>query len=151
MDPAKKAKSVILNPHLWSLKRLQQRPRGRPRKNPAPEKFRKSLTSGKQSGNLRVEKILSLDSISSPSPSMEIQIMGGKISLSCKGKTLLGVVNKLLKTKGLLTMPSNVLALYLKQTFLPIIWIFTEGDEIKSRLPFKIFSTLTHKIKSTKN
>ena len=25
---------------------------------------------------------------------------------------------------------------------LPIIWIFTEGDEIKSRLPFKIFFTL---------
>ena len=49
MDPAKKAKSVILNPHLWSLKRLQQRPRGRPRKNPVPEKFRKSLTSGKHS------------------------------------------------------------------------------------------------------
>ena len=39
-------------------------------------------------------------------------------------------------------MPSNVLPLRLKQTFLPIIWIFTEGDEIKSRLPFKIFFTL---------
>ena len=39
-------------------------------------------------------------------------------------------------------MPSNVLPLRLKQTFPPIIWIFTEGDEIKSRLPFKIFSTL---------
>ena len=39
----------------------------------------------------------------------------------------------------------------LKQTFLPIIWIFNEGegDGIKSRLPFKIFSTLKiflHKI-----
>lgn len=46
MDPAKKAKSIILNPHLWSLKRMQQsRPRGRPRKNPAPERFRKSATS----------------------------------------------------------------------------------------------------------
>ena len=30
----------------------------------------------------------------------------------------------------------------LKQTFRPIIWIFTEGDEIECRLPFKIFSTL---------
>ena len=32
----------------------------------------------------------------------------------------------------------------LKQTFPPIIWIFTEGegDGIKSRLPFKTFSTL---------
>ena len=45
----------------------------------------------------KVEKILkdSLDSFSSPSPLVEIQIMGGKICLMCKGKTLLGVVNKL--------------------------------------------------------
>ena len=34
--------------------------------------------------------------------------------LRCKGKTLLGVVNKLLKTKSLLTSPSNVLHYYLK-------------------------------------
>ena len=60
----------------------------------------------------------------------------------CKGKPLLGVVSKLLNTKSLLTIPSNVLPLRLKQTFPPIIWIFTEGDEIKSRLTFKIFSTL---------
>ena len=41
-------------------------------------------------------------------------------------------------------MPSNVLPLHLKQTFPPIIWIFTEGesDGIEFRLPFKIFSTL---------
>ena len=41
-------------------------------------------------------------------------------------------------------MPSNALSLHLKQTFPPIILIFTEGvgDGIKSRLPFKIFSTL---------
>ena len=39
-------------------------------------------------------------------------------------------------------MPSNVLPLHLKQTFPPMIWIFTEGDGIESRLPFKIFSTL---------
>ena len=41
-------------------------------------------------------------------------------------------------------MPNNVLPLHLKQTFQPIIWIFTEGegDEIESKLPFKIFSTL---------
>ena len=32
--------------------------------------------------------------------------------------------------------------LHLKQTFPPIIWISTDGDGIKSRLPFKIFSTL---------
>ena len=46
--------------------------------------------------------------------------------------------------KSLLTMPSNVLPLHLNQTFPPIIWVFTEGegDGMKSRLPFKIFSTL---------
>ena len=40
---------------------------------------------------------------------------------------------------------SNIFAVHLKQTFPPIIWIFTEGegDGIKSRLPFKIFSILT--------
>jgi hypothetical protein len=55
-----------------------------------------------------------------------------------------GEVNKLFVFKKLLTIPSNVLPLHLKQTFLPIIRIFTEGegDEIESRLPFKIFSTL---------
>ena len=41
----------------------------------------------------------SLDSIPSPSPSVKIQIMGGKVCFRCKSKTLLGVVNKLLKTK----------------------------------------------------
>ena len=41
-------------------------------------------------------------------------------------------------------MPSNVLPLHLKQTFPTTILNFTEGegDEIKSRLLFKIFSTL---------
>ena len=49
---------------------------------------------------------------------------------------MLGVVNKLLKTKSLLTSPSNVLPYSLKWTFPPIIWIFTdvEGDGIESRL-----------------
>ena len=64
----------------------------------------------------KVENILkgSLDSIPSPSPSVKIQIMGEKVCLRCKGKTLLSVVNKLLKTKSLLTSPSNVLPYYLK-------------------------------------
>ena len=64
----------------------------------------------------KIEKLLkgSLDLIPSPSPSVNIQIMGGKVCLRCKGKTLLGVVNKLLKTKSLLTSPSNVLPYYLK-------------------------------------
>ena len=90
----------------------------------------------------KVGKILKVAWISSPS--LKIQIMGGKVYLSCKCKTLLGFVNKLLKTRILLTSPSNVLPYYLNQTFPPIIWIWTEdeGDGIKSRLPFKIFSTL---------
>ena len=79
----------------------------------------------------------------SPSPSVKIQIIDGKVHLRCKGKTLPGDVNKLLKTKT----PSNVLPLHLEQTFPPmaIIWIFNEGegDEIEFRLAFKIFSTLT--------
>ena len=47
----------------------------------------------------KVGKILkgSLDLI--PSPSVKIQIMGGKVCLRCKDKTLLVIVNKLLKTK----------------------------------------------------
>ena len=71
----------------------------------------------------KVEKILkgSLDSIPSPSPSVKIQIMGGKVCLRCKGKTLLSDVNKLFVFKSLLTMPGNVLSLRLKQTFPPII------------------------------
>ena len=50
----------------------------------------------------KVEKICkgSLDSIPSPSPSVKIQIMGGKVCLSCEGKTLMGIVNKLLKIKS---------------------------------------------------
>ena len=47
--------------------------------------------------NFKVETILkgSLDSIQSPSPSVKIKIMGRKVGLRCKGKTLLGIVNKL--------------------------------------------------------
>jgi hypothetical protein len=64
----------------------------------------------------KVEKILkgSLDLIPLPSPSVKIQIMGGIVCLRCKGKTLLGIVSKLLKTKSLLTSPSNVLPYYPK-------------------------------------
>ena len=56
----------------------------------------------------------SLDLISSPSPSGKIQIMGGKVCLRRKGKTLLGIVNTLLKTKNVLTSPCNVLPFYLR-------------------------------------
>ena len=67
--------------------------------------------------NFKVEKILkgSLYLIPSPSPSVKIQIIGGKVCLRGRGKTLLDVVNKLLRTKRLLTCaPSNVLPYYLK-------------------------------------
>ena len=65
---------------------------------------------------IKVEKILkgSLDSIPSPSPWVEIQIRSWKVCLRCKGKTFLGIVNKLLKTKIFLPSPSNVLPYYLK-------------------------------------
>ena len=76
----------------------------------------------------------SLDLISSPSSSVKIQIMGGKICLRCKGKTLLGVVNKVLKTKSLLTSPSNVLPYYPQVKFTANNLKFTEGDGIKSGL-----------------
>ena len=55
----------------------------------------------------------SLDLIPSPSPLVKIQIMSGKVCLSCKGETMLGIVNKLLKTISLLTSSSNVLPYYL--------------------------------------
>ena len=63
--------------------------------------------------NGKLEKIFknSLDSIPSLSPSEK---MGGKVCLRCKGKILLGVVNKLLKIKGSLTSLSYVLPYYLK-------------------------------------
>ena len=54
----------------------------------------------------------SLDSFPSSSPSVKIQIMSGRVCLRCKGKTLLGIVNKLLNTKSLLISPSNVLPYY---------------------------------------
>ena len=91
----------------------------------------------------KVEKILkgSLNLI--PSPSSKIQIMDRKVCLRCTGKTLLGIVNKLFICKSLLATLGNVLPLNLKQNFQPIIRILDEGDGIKFRLPFKIFSTLT--------
>ena len=60
---------------------------------------------------VKVEKILkgSMDLIPSPSPSVKIQIMCGKVCLKCKGKTLLGVANTLFVFKCFLTSPSNVL------------------------------------------
>ena len=61
---------------------------------------------------LKVEKILkgSLDLI--PSPSVKIQIMGGKVCLMCKGKIIAGRCQQTFENK--LTSPSNVLPYYLK-------------------------------------
>ena len=90
----------------------------------------------------KVEYVLkgSQDSIPSPSPSVKRRIMDRKVCSRCKNKTLLGVVNKLLNIKSLFTIPGKVLPLHLKQTFLHIIWIFTEGegDGIKTMLPLKM-------------
>ena len=47
----------------------------------------------------------SLDLIPSPSPSVKIQFMGGKVCLRCKGKPLLGVVNKLFVFKSFALFP----------------------------------------------
>ena len=65
------------------------------------ERIRRAEVKFKISG--KVEKILkgSLDLMPSPSPSVKTQIMGGKVCLRYKGKTLLGTVNKLLKTSKL--------------------------------------------------
>ena len=74
----------------------------------APNVIRTDLLEGNYTYAVKVEKIVQscLDSI--PSPSVKIQIMGRKVYLRCKGKILLGVVNKLLKS------PSNVFPYYLK-------------------------------------
>ena len=91
----------------------------------------------------KVEKILEgiLDLIPSPSLSVWIQIIGGKVYLSyIIRQNIAGWCQKtFFFFKILLTMPSNVLPLHLNQTFPPIIWIFTagEGDGVQSRLPFK--------------
>ena len=62
---------------------------------------------------LKVEKILkgSLESITSPSPSMKIQSMGRKVCLRCKGKTLLGVANKHMKIKKFVDTTQQCFAL----------------------------------------
>ena len=60
----------------------------------------------------KVEKILKgrLDLISSPSPSVKIQIMGRKVYLSHEGQTLLDVVNKLLKNKKFVDITKQCVA-----------------------------------------
>ena len=49
--------------------------------------------------------------------------MGQKLCLMCRGKTLgAGVVNRLSKTKYLLTSPSNVLPYHLQAIFLYLFY-----------------------------
>ena len=73
--------------------------------------------------NSKVEKILkgSLDLIPSPSPSVKIQIMGGKVCLMCTGKTFLGVVNKHLDTKKFVDNAQQCFAFTHQAKFPPII------------------------------
>ena len=98
----------------------------------ADKKYLKNITLSDSFLNFfKVKKILkgSLDSISSSSPSVKIQILGGKVCSRHKSKTLLGIINTLFVFKSL---SSNVLPLHL--SFSPIIVIFTEGDGIDSKL-----------------
>ena len=76
---------------------------------------RNFLFKSNSKSTLKVEEILKggLDLTPSPTPSVKIQIMGRKVCLRCKGKTLLGFVNKLV-FKSLLTSSSYVLTYYLK-------------------------------------
>ena len=76
----------------------------------------------------KVEKILKGTLALIPSPSMKIQIMGGKVCLRCKGKTLLGIA-----FKSLLILPSNVLPHYLNNNF-PTNNLNFHCDEIEPRL-----------------
>ena len=95
-----------------------------PTKNSDPEIYlmfaNLHITFAFNVSNSKVDNILkgSLDSI--PSPLVKIQIMGRKVLIEVKGKTLLGK-KTLLKTKSLLTTPNNILPLHPKQTFPPII------------------------------
>ena len=63
----------------------------------------------------KLENILKHSLYSIPSPSVKIQIMGGKVGLRCKYKTLLDVVNKLFTLESLLKKSSNVLPEKIKQ------------------------------------
>ena len=67
--------------------------------------------------------------------------MGWKVGQRCKGKTLLGAVNKLFATKSLLIATRNVLPKKNQNKKFKRSQLL-EGDEIKSILPFKIFRTL---------
>ena len=65
--------------------------------------------------------------MASPSPSVKIQIMGGKVCLRCKGKALLGVVKKVLKTKMFVEIPQQCSALLPEVNFPAINLNFPQG------------------------
>ena len=52
------------------------------------------------------------DSILSPSSSVKIQIMGGKVCLKRKGKTLLGIVKKTFENKKFVGITQQCFALF---------------------------------------
>ena len=82
----------------------------------------------------KVKKILkgSLDSISSPSPSVKIQIWAKKFAWSVKAKHCWALLTNYCIQKFV----DNIQQWFAFTPFLPIIWIFTEGegDGIESRL-----------------
>ena len=86
------------------------------------------------SWNDKVEKILkgSMDSISSPSPSVKIQITGGKVCLRRKGKTLLGIVNKLFVFKSLWQHPTMFCLYTFPAHNLNFHWRWRWWDRIKA-------------------
>ena len=84
----------------------------------------------------KVEKILkcNLDSILLPWTSVKIQIMGGKVCLRRKGKTLLGIVSNFFVFKS---WPHP--AIYAFKPSPPLIWIFTKGDRIQTTYLLNLF------------
>ena len=75
----------------------------------------------------------SLDLISSPSPSVKIQIIGGKV------KWCWALSTNFLYSEVCWQHPQQCFAF---TPFPPTIWIFTEGDGIKSRLSSYTFFAL---------
>ena len=78
--------------------------------------------------SFKVEKILKGEWIWYHHLQWKFKLWAGKFAWGVLDKTLLGIVNKHLKAKSLLTKPSNVLPLYLKQTLLLIIWMKVVGS-----------------------
>ena len=97
----------------------------------------------------KVEEILkgSMDSIPSPSLSLKIQIMGGKVCLRCKGKHCWALSTNIWKQKKVAS-PSNVLpyqSLYfLRRHPSPLIWRYV----LNVKLTVKISSVFVAFLKN---